>query len=321
MIIALAFVLPFTTLGLTSTRAQTASCPVPSSAVTGKVLTRKISVPAIMSADETVASTTTTTPVAPDQRSYLLYIPKSYTPDQATPLVFTIHGFGASAANQLAVTGWTDLAATENVIIVSPEGAYFPQRWNSGDSQFVGSSRMDDVAFFRAMITELSAELCIDPARIYANGYSNGGGMTNRLACEMSAVFAAVGTVAGALSPLDSCPTQRAVPYIAFHGTSDPVVPFEGLPDQALPAAQEYVDTWVQRDGCQPEPVVTAVATDVRQLVYSGCDNSAEVDFYIINDGGHTWPGSSLQLAFLGKTTQTIRATRLMWAFFQAHPL
>ena len=54
------------------------------------------------------------------------------------------------------------------------------------------------------------------------------------------------------------------------------------------------------------------------------CPRGADVDFYRIEGGGHTWPGSefSKQIeAAVGPTTFSISADEVMWKFFRAHPL
>ena len=89
---------------------------------------------------------------------------------------------------------------------------------------------MIDVRFISDLIDRLMAEYNIDPARIYANGLSNGGGMSDVLACTLSDRIAAIGGVSGAVpaSRADECHPPRAVPVIAFHGTADPIVPYSG---------------------------------------------------------------------------------------------
>jgi polyhydroxybutyrate depolymerase len=55
---------------------------------------------------------------------------------------------------------------------------------------------------------------------------------------------------------------------------------------------------------------------------FVGCSHDADVVLYSIRGGGHTWPGGDPMPAWLvGRTTTSIDATRLMWSFFQAHPL
>jgi polyhydroxybutyrate depolymerase len=53
---------------------------------------------------------------------------------------------------------------------------------------------------------------------------------------------------------------------------------------------------------------------------YGDCTDDAEVILYTVDGGGHTWPGGP-DIVRLGKTTQAIDATALMWEFFQRHPM
>jgi polyhydroxybutyrate depolymerase len=58
----------------------------------------------------------------------------------------------------------------------------------------------------------------------------------------------------------------------------------------------------------------------VRGVRYSDCDEGAEVIFYTIIGGGHTWPGGT-PIPVVGKTSRDIDATEAMWDFFQAFRL
>ncbi|MFN8419295.1 MAG: PHB depolymerase family esterase [Anaerolineae bacterium] len=253
------------------------------------------------------------------ERSYLLYVPKGYQADQAMPLVISVHGFTSNAEQQSAFTRWHVLAEKENFLVVYPNGTGIPSRWNAGQSRFIGASTVDDVQFFRDLIAEVSANVCVDPARIFVNGLSNGGGMSNRLACQASDLVAAIGGVAGAYSPVD-CEITRAVPVIAFHGTTDPVVDFDGTAAQGFPSIKEWAKEWAVRDGCDLTAEAIGGKGDVSGIRYGGCKDDAEVILYIIDGGGHTWPGS-FPIPILGKTTQNINATEVMWEFYKRHPM
>ncbi len=277
-------------------------------------------------------------------REYIVYVPDSYDPAQPTPLILSLHGFASSDVQQVLWTQWNSLSDREGFIVVYPQGTGSPARWNSGQTtlstvtahvprnnplaglldQFFEAVDVDDVAFIRSLIAQLEVDYCIDPARIYVNGLSNGGGMTNRLACEMSDVFAAVGTVAGAYTDFPGgCHPARPVPVIAFHGVIDPIVPYEGNADVGFPAIQTWAADWAARDQCDltPQPVAGTVGA-VTGVRYSDCADNAEVVLYSIADGGHTWPGGFPTPAFItGKTSRDIDASATMWAFYVAHPL
>jgi len=147
------------------------------------------------------------------------------------------------------------------------------------------------------------------------------------LSCTLSDRIAAFGGVAGAyLLPIEDCQRNRPMPAILFHGNADPVVPFEGGPSQHFDVPFPVINAWVQRlaekNGCDPNPIALPAQGEASGFRYTGCDQNAEVLYYIIDGGGHTWPGGdSLPRWIAGHTTQDIDATRLIWEFFQQHPL
>ncbi|MCD6423949.1 MAG: hypothetical protein J7L35_00445, partial [Anaerolineales bacterium] len=131
-------------------------------------------------------------------RKYLVYVPESYNPEQPTPLVISIHGFVQWPAHQQSMTGWNKLADEYGFIVVYPKGTGFPLRWSTRPTEDDPGAMQRELQFFSDLIEELNRTYNIDPARIYANGMSNGGGMSDLLACEFSDRIAAIGGVAGA---------------------------------------------------------------------------------------------------------------------------
>ncbi len=260
-----------------------------------------------------------------ERRRYLLYVPESYMPGEPTPLVISFHGFAEWPAHQRDISHWNDLADEYGFIVVYPMGTRFPLRWRTHGAPDTEADRKRDVTFISDLIDAVSARYSIDPDRIYANGLSNGGGMTLALACDLAERIAAFGSVSGAyLLPWDECTPSRPVPGIVFHGTADRIVPFEGGPSHAFdipfPSIPQWVETLAQRNGCDVAPQSLPARGDVRGVAYTGCD--ADVVFYTIDGGGHAWPGGgSMPRAIVGHITQDIDATRVMWAFFERHPL
>ncbi len=259
---------------------------------------------------------------AGEQRRYLLYVPDAYDPSTPTPLVISIHGFAEWPAHQQQISRWNDLADEQGFLMVYPMGTDYPLRWRAGS----GAGLMQDVTFISDLIDHLEGEYNIDPARIYANGLSNGGGMSFALSCKLSERIAAIGGVAGAyLLPWDECTPSRPVPSIVFHGTADPIVPFTGGPSRSFDIPFPRIDDWVQKlaahNGCSSEAQALPGAGDASGMHYSGCDQGADVIYYTIDGGGHTWPGGDpLPEWIAGTTSDDIDATRLMWEFFQQHP-
>ncbi len=259
-------------------------------------------------------------------RVYRLYVPEGLEP--GAPLVLSFHGFTSNATQQEQFSLWNDVADAEGIVVAYPQGSGFPSRWNSGLNPFAPRENANDVIFVETLIDHLTATLCIDTARVYANGLSNGGGMSNRLACELSGRVAAIGGVAGAYAPLPKgCEPTRPVPVIAFHGDADSIVPYEGIGDPddptSLAGIEDWVVGWAARNGCDLTPdALEPIGNDVTGITYGGCDADAEVRLYTVAGGGHTWPGGGFQPAFIvGATTQSINASATMWDFFTRYRL
>jgi polyhydroxybutyrate depolymerase len=187
---------------------------------------------------------------------------------------------------------------------------------------------MKDVRFISDLIDTLKTTYNIDPERIYADGFSLGGGMAFVLSCALSDRVAAVGMVSAAQTlPWSWCTDTRAVPMIAFHGTAD-LVPYEGGPSPdpfnplTFPAVRNWTANWARRNRCKFEPNDSVVAADVTRLEYTHCGNDAGVVLYTIRGGGHAWPGGKpLPEWIVGHTSRNVDATGEMWEFFRQHRL
>jgi polyhydroxybutyrate depolymerase len=222
------------------------------------------------------------------------------------------------------LSGWNRLADEHGFIVVYPSGSGFPKIWHVDR----GAGLMRDVRFISQLIDTLEKAYNIDPARIYVNGFSLGGGMAFVLSCALSDRVAAVGMVAAAQTlPWSWCTDHRPVPMIAFHGTAD-LVPYQGGPSPdpfnplTFPAVRDWTANWARRNRCGPNPVEIAVGADVARLEYTNCADDAAVVLYSIWEGGHTWPGGKpLPEWICGRTSSSIDATSQMWAFFREHHL
>src|SRR5436309_400897 len=230
------------------------------------------------------------------KREYVLYVPRSYDRAKPTPLVISLHGAGMWGAAQKETSQWNRVADEHGFIVVYPSGeaGAGPRVWHEGGGGGAGPSR--DVRFISELIDTLEAAYNIDPGMIYANGLSNGGGMSFALSCTLSDRIAAVGMVGAALLvPFNWCTDLRPVPMIAFHGTADAAAPYKGgfswVAPQRFQAVRAFTASWARRNRCGTNPVDSVVATDVTRLEYTKCADDAAVVLYTIKGGGHTWLG------------------------------
>ncbi|RMG20106.1 MAG: hypothetical protein D6729_03620 [Deltaproteobacteria bacterium] len=248
-------------------------------------------------------------------RRYLLHVPTGGDPTAPRPLVLDFHGFSGWKEQQAEYTRYPQLADEEGFLVAHPDGTGTPRGWNAGGCcGSADAEDVDDVGFVRAMVEQIRRVSCVDPRRVYATGFSNGGMFSHRLACEASDLIAAVVPVAGGnLLSDDACQPSRPVPVLHFHGTADPIVRYEGsrlgFPDIPVMMAE-----WAARDGCDAVPVEISRMGDVHCETWPGCAGGVEVTLCTIDGGGHVWPGT------LG-ATQNIDATLAGWNFLSRFAL
>lgn len=264
------------------------------------------------------------------EREYRIYIPSVYTGNDAVPLLLNLHGYTSNAFEQEVYGDFRPIADTANFILVHPQGttdAGGTTFWNAFGSP---TETVDDVSFISALIDTVVANYNIDEDRVYSTGMSNGGFMSYKLACELSSKIAAVASVTGSMATTltSSCNAGRPVPAMQIHGTSDPTVPYLGNPSLFMEPIEDVVDYWVSNNGCDPNPTETAVP-DINQtdlctadhFVYSGGIDGSSVEFFRVNGGAHTWPGTNPVFSSLGVTNQDFSASVEIWRFFSQYRL
>jgi polyhydroxybutyrate depolymerase len=259
------------------------------------------------------------------QRSYLLYAPASIDWNNPVPLVFVFHGGTGNAQSAIAMSDFNGVADRDGFVVIYPNGTGRLSdekilTWNAGSCcAYAQEHNIDDVGFVRAIVTEMESLANIDTKRIYATGMSNGGMLTQRLACEAADIFAAAAPVSGTLN-FPACHPSQPISVIEFHGTDDQNVPYDGglgadsLVNVDFASVKDSIGFWVTSDGCNPNPQ-TSTFDDIQHDVWTGCADSTSVELYTIEGGEHAWPGGITL-----RSTQTISASQLIWEFFTAHP-
>ena len=262
------------------------------------------------------------------ERQWQILVPESYREDEPAPLVLEFHGTGATPESQMKLSGFPALAEEQGFLLVAPVAKYPRAQderltWNVD----LHDDAVDDVAFVTALLDHVIDEYAVDPARIYAAGFSGGARMSSRLACDLSGRIAAISTVAGLRYPED-CQPSRPVPVIAFHARRDVINHYEhqsNSPDYWRMGVEEALTGWMWNNGCNSEPEVERLnATDTR-FGYTGCRQGADVVFYRSEVANHTWPGTPLAAGIREQwgeeSVSDVPATALSWAFFEAHPM
>jgi len=247
-------------------------------------------------------------------RHYILHVPTSYQPGTPAPLVLNFHGYGSNPHQVEVVTGMSTKADEATFLVVYPEG--IDKGWRAG----ISPEGERDIQFVRDLIAAIQSQYSVDSKRIYATGISNGGGMANRLGCNLADVIAAIAPVSGAYDSWSQCKPSRPVSVLAFHGLADNIIPYNGTHMRSmLPPIYTWAGSWAEWNGCNKMPSETTPITDVTVDTWPGCGDNAEVVLYTIANHGHSWPGSKVMPRNI--TSQAVDATDLMWEFFQKHPM
>ena len=254
-------------------------------------------------------------------RTVEVHVPASYDATKPTAFIINFHGYTSNGMQQAAVSNMSAKADSASFVVAYPEGTGSPTGFNAGACCGMAAQNMvDDIGLTRAIIAEANSRLCLDGKRVFVTGFSNGGFMSHRIACELSDLVAAIAPVSGVLGiPAASCTPKRAISVLDFHGMSDMTVPYNGDTQNGWPSVPDTIAAWAKRDACTDStPTQTYNKGDVTCATYSHCAAGTEVTLCTVSDGGHAWPGSPVALP---GTTQNISATDAMWTFFQAHPL
>ncbi len=270
------------------------------------------------------------------QRRCLVHVPQP-TGNRPLPLVLVFHGSGTTGPFMVGFTGWSDKAEQEQFVVAYPTGTGITpagNTWNAGgccgDAFRQG---VDDVGFVADLVEQLTKQLPIDHARIYAVGMSNGGMMCYELARKLDHQLAAIASVAGPMTGEAPGP-KRPIPVIHFHGTLDEYTPYEGgigrksISKCFFRSAEETVAAWVAYNGCHLPPLVEKFssadredATWAERLHYRGVSPRSDTVLVKIHGMGHTWPGRRANFIPLGPSSFAVDATTMIWDFFRDHAL
>lgn len=264
-------------------------------------------------------STVRTIEAGGQQRRYLIHVPPGYDGSTKTPLVLLFHGLGGSPQAVIDTTSMDALADENDTILVAPLARGRITEW---DFRTPISEPTSDLAFVRDLVKGLKADACIDSSRVYAAGFSNGSVLALALACDGTTKFAAYGAVSGPYWS-DSCRSSPPASIIYFHGLKDKVVPYAGAKTVIgpLPPVNDVMASWASHDSCPAASATTTVSQHVRHFTWTKCKDRSDVNVYVVDNGGHRWPGGKPVPSgrVSGVMTQEIDASTLIWRFFEQH--
>lgn len=240
------------------------------------------------------------------ERSYLLHIPPGLDKSKPVPVVFAFHEHFDNASVMQQMTGFNAISDKGGFLVVYPEG--IGSSWNVGRCCGAAVTKnVDETAFVQKILKELRKVAKIDTKRIYAAGFSNGGALAYRFACEMSDTFAAIASIGGTLLS-ESCQPSQPVSVMDVHGLNDDLALYEGGGDLDIPPVEELFHTWAQLNDCADPPQIKKEEI-ITHTSYASCKAGTVVELYAIEGGQHVWP-----------TKEVLDTSQIIWDFFAAHP-
>ncbi|MEQ1756483.1 MAG: PHB depolymerase family esterase [Micropepsaceae bacterium] len=266
-------------------------------------------------------------------RQYTLVMPEHVS--GPLPLLIVYHGGGQDAGRARKYTRFDEYAGREQIIVVYPQG--LDNNWNDGrnsaDLMERAAASTNDLEFTSQIIAQLAGERLVDPSHVYLTGASNGGIMALYAGCKLGGRIAGIAPVVANL-PVDWKCGASGLPAMFIHGTEDAFMPYAGGKVAAkvqrkdlgtVLSADATIDAFSAINDChgvKETRRIDNVGYDKTVAVVTLYDcTRAPLKHYVIEGGGHTWPGARTGILadwVLGKTSEEFSATTEILGFFKS---
>jgi polyhydroxybutyrate depolymerase len=282
-------------------------------------------------------------------RTAMLMWPAGTASDDAMPLVILLHGRGASAAGSVGLrrsvpaplSAWVGISERDKVAVLALQGTRGRSElagWNDCRKDDPSKPDADDVGYANLVLHQVMATHAVDPARIYLMGMSNGAIMSFRLAQELDQPVAALAAVAGPMPAGDACPAPtRPLSVLLIHGTSDPLVPYQGgevhfgtAEMGSVLSVEETAARWRSIDHLGnlgttdqlPRLLSSEGKTTATRTLWGSDAAGLQVELIRIDGGGHAEPSidhnyGRIYLGLAGAQNHDFESAEEAWRFFK----
>ena len=208
---------------------------------------------------------------------YILNVPDDYDNTHPYRLILAYPWSGATASTVAGEDYYFGPLDTENTtIFVAPEAS--------------------GVEFADAILEQLKGEFCIDESRIFATGFSLGGGAAMALGCQRADVFRGVAFFSGsAMGSACSGTLTKPIAYYASQASED-----SGTGTPAPTSGRVKQAQFAEVNGCTADPMAAifpAAGEPHKCTEYKDCSPGHPTKYCVFN-GAHGWeptdPGETM---------------------------
>lgn len=241
---------------------------------------------------------------AKDVRETPIVVPEGGSPDEKLPFVLFLHGLGGTGASLVGALRVEAAAGARRFAWAAPDGEVSTKKqrfWNATaaccDFDKKGTPHVEHLG---KLIEKAKAHPRVDPAKVFVVGFSNGGFMAHRLACEVPGIAGIVSLAGGAPSKAEGCSAKAPVAVLQIHGDEDKLVPYAGGHTEAtpgggdMPSAFSSVVGWAARNGCAKHETKDALEVDGKpasRATWTTCKKP--VSLVTLQGGSHFAPIAS----------------------------
>lgn len=230
-------------------------------------------------------------------RSYKVHLPNKFYTELDSgvryPLILAFHGWDQNADQMESYTNMSVIANSKDFIVsyLNYVGPPPDTSWN----YFMSSGKPNDIGFTQGVLDTLIKYFPVDTSHVYAIGFSDGCGMTNRLPFALPGKIKGIGTVSGMIEFDETVETHK-VPFIHINYTGD----------DSWPTIESRIPYWLGLNKCNEEADTTVNAQGVIGRRWENEDGKNHVVVITQTGGSHSWVN-----------TEFVNASELIWEFFE----
>ena len=262
-------------------------------------------------------------------RSFYLHLPPHFSAQGRYPLVILLHGHNNNGSNVIGQTKMDAVADRYGFILAAPNGTgrfgRFGLTWNVGTC--CGSAQekhIDDIGFLATLIDTLKRVFPIDSTRIAITGFSAGGMLALRTACDRPEIATVYVNVQGTM-PDTACAAHRPVSMLLFAGDDDEDMRTEHEENKRrnnhryATSAMGTFRFWAEHDGCARHFIIETTDAYVDHIAVE-CANGTVTRLLTVHAHPHAWPGGHKTWLFSPTPNPNLDASLMIAEFLKNQP-